>query len=343
MRTAAHLAGSVLGLVLLSPIFPAVVQCQTIEVPSHAQLREELRRLWEGIATLEYRLESQSPGDGRSGSGVRFSYEIAIGPNGRRSARVVLENDKDRSPHVQDIRSDGQKEYIVEYLEGTSDVIAQVRINNVQGSPGVGGITMNEALWLFAPGGKPLYEYIDSSAKLSAAEASKLLLEFDIDRHRRVKCVLDPDRDLLPTQLVLTYDKGSDIFIADKFIRDNGRWFPAEGRMISPGHALKERRFVVTQLRINRLMDDSRFGVPRNLKDGVVVWDRTSRTKVRFVGGEAGRRRFAAKYASLIKKASEGELLTAPRDPPASLAAFVVGGLSIMLIAVAFILHRYRR
>lgn len=316
---------------------PLVTAGQVLDRP---ELKSRLRQLWDSLDTLEYRCESYKIGYfGRPDEANRIIYENAIGPQGRWASKVFFVKDGNASQLMQDIRADGKREIVLQYIPGSSEVVEQVRVSNLQDRSSVFGDPMNEVLWLFVPGGKPLHERLDRDVELSIDDEKRTVVGIDIDAERHVNCSLDPARDWLPTHVHLRAGEVEVDYDVERFGSDNGRWFPVEGRMRTRGDREELRHFVVTSLRINRGIKDSAFTMPDNLEKGVAILDQTSKVRSRIVGGEEARNRFVAKYGSSFVKQSEGEPLVAPRDPPEIPLSGVIATVSLLLILIAATVH----
>ena len=294
------------------------------------------------MATVEFRSESYKNGIlGQPDLANRIIYEYAIGPDGRRASKVFFVKEGEDPPRLmQDIRIDGTKRIILQYIPKSSETVDQIRVSNIEDRGSVFAKGMNEVLWIIAPGGRPLYERLNAEVDLSVDQEKRPVIGFVLDGGRHVTCTLDRDRDWLPVHVNLRVAESEHVYDVKRFEKDNGRWFPMEGTMRTQGNRSEIRSFLVTNLRINRGIPDSTFTMPQNLEKGVAIFDETSKERLKVVGGRKARDLFAAKYASAFAKMkSEGEPLVVPRDVPTSALPGTIAVLSVLLIGIAAIIH----
>ncbi len=279
----------------------------TEPLPTPATIRSALKTWWDGIETLEFReVESAVGDDGHPvQSGRHAIVEVALGRGDRRAVMHGSLGPDGRVRVARERRDNGRKQFCLMSNAKTPDKITDVRITGQRNTRDVYRDEMGTILWLLTPwtsglgsAAQPLYQHLENMNTATKVEIGRdaegrptvtLTLAHEGQRYE-----LDPDHDYLPRR-VTGYLQ--DITVT-RFAKVDGRWFPVEGLIthnarevlvpkaggfIDTGLRTKERRgaFVVTGLRINQPIPDSRFEMPPHMDD-VRVQD--------FTGGERGAR-----------------------------------------------------
>ena len=258
-----------------------------------------MKTWWDGIETLEFReVESTVDEHGRLVQpGRRAIVEVALGRGDR---RAVMHGSLDPEGHVrvaQEKRDNGQTQVYLMSDAETPRKIADVRITKQRNTRDAYRDEMGTVLWLISPwtsglgkAAQPLYQHLenmDTCTQVEIRRDANGKPTVSVARVRGSAYELDPDHDYLPRRVTGFLQ---DITVT-RFARLNGRWFPVEGLIthnarvvyipkdggfVDSGQRTKERRgaFVVTGLRINQPIPDSRFEKPPDL-DKVRVMDFT--------------------------------------------------------------------
>lgn len=311
-----------------------------------AELRERLRQAFTSIDSLQFTCESWATDAAGNPDGLpSFFFEISVASGDRRALKIFFGENGQPPRLMQDTRQDGAKRIDIQHMKNDSSKIDAVFIKNAENPGAVFQGDMNEALWLFAPDGLPLYSYVGPETVVEELRDNQgnltLVFSAPITRKRTIRCELDPRRDNLPRRLTLVAGKYTNTYETREFHRDNGRWFPSRGTQTTIGpKGTTYRSFVVRDLKINRGVPDSVFRVPSPLEAGVVVLDRTSRTPSRIVGGFAARRKLIeANPSSFPDSAIQNTSKTA--KPPTPITGWLIGLITFASVCVAaFIVYR---
>jgi hypothetical protein len=277
----------VITLILIA--FLSVPNAVRADTPDRQALRDRLKLLWDSLASIELRCEEYVPdarGDrdlGRFHTDYHFCHKkenFWFCDTQSVSATGV------RKP-IDQIRQDGLRRQQVRMFKDFPGEISDVDIKNQVSTPEEYTEAKFSALWLFLPGGRPPYLYLDQGAPISKAEdfGPSCVAIDAVHRNNRLRLILDGDHDWLPRRVESS--DGEDIHIHEvtHFTRDNNRWFPSEGQFTHPTPKGPVRKlFVVTLTRINRKVDERLFRLPV-LPPGVRVSDDIAK-KVTFQGGE---------------------------------------------------------
>lgn len=340
-----------IGLALLCHAALPVSSCAapggSIATKDRAEVREILKRSWDSLGSLEFCCEEHlvQASRPREGGDTFNVFEFKWAPGNRHSMRMLRVEPDRTSRVVYETREDGHRRYAPHRVPGHPDVTSILSLSSIKSGYDEYRTLMNRVLWVVMPGGRPLYKRLDEPGTVVSTNEGGAAVIF---RHKggMVRCELDPDHDWLPRRVVLGKDARSRITV-DRFARDNGRWFPVEGRSESDRNAEQKGtdslRFVVTRFAINRPIDERDFGPPP-LSDGAIVEDLTA-GKARVLGGIQARRAFDKKYPVSPKATriaeEPAEAAQGPRSFPWTLA-LSVGSVSCLLGALGLCLSRNR-
>jgi RNA polymerase sigma factor (sigma-70 family) len=249
-------------------------------LPTPMSVRSALKTWWDGIETLEFReVESPIGTDGRPvQSGHRAVVEVALGRGDRRAVLHGSLEPDGRVRAAQEKRDDGRTQiHLMKKSATTPDEITDVSITRQMNTRDAyhDEDGMCTVLWLLTPwtsglglAAQPLYQHLENPHTATS---------FDVGRDANGKPTvtlrlanqgqryeLDPDHDYLPRRVTgFLHD-----VTVTRFAKINDRWFPVEGLVTHHAHGLigeKSGTFVVTDLRINRPIPDSRFEMPPEL------------------------------------------------------------------------------
>ena len=257
---------------------PAVAAPEILPTPM--SVRNALKTWWDGIETLEFReVESPIGTDGRPvQSGRRVVVEVALGRGDRRAMLHGSLEPDGRVRVAQEKRDDGRTQIHIMKKSGTTpDEITDVSITRQTNTRDAyhDQDGMGTVLWLLTPwtsglgmAAQPLYQHLENPHTATSFEAGRdangkptvtLRLANEGQSYE-----LDPDHDYLPRRVTgFLHD-----VTVTRFAKINDRWFPVEGLVTHHAHGMigeKSATFVVTDLRINRPIPDSRFEMPPDL------------------------------------------------------------------------------
>ncbi len=257
---------------------PAVAAPEILPTPM--SVRNALKTWWDGIETLEFReVESPIGTDGRPvQSGRRAVVEVALGRGDRRAMLHGSLEPDGRVRVAQEKRDDGRTQIHIMKKSGTTpDEITDVSITRQTNSRDAyhDQDGMGTVLWLLTPwtsglgmAAQPLYQHLENPHTATSFEAGRdangkptvtLRLANEGQSYE-----LDPDHDYLPRRVTgFLHD-----VTVTRFAKINDRWFPVEGLVTHHAYGMigeKSATFVVTDLRINRPIPDSRFEMPPDL------------------------------------------------------------------------------
>ncbi len=255
---------------------------QAIHQKDKNEIKDQLKQIWDSLDTLEFREEAfqcnenlqpdLSQGYGR--------HEYAFGSAGRRaSLSMAIYPESKTEKVISDIRRDGEKRYIINKFKDDNETINSVHIMDEPEKHNDSPTLHVHVMSFLTPFGKPLYFYVDEPAKLGVRrdeEGRDLVVLSSRFREMPVRWELDPSHDWFPVHYSL-----GDVLEGHvtRFGMDNGRWFPTEGFMITknPDQPVDRVKFVISNLKINRPIPDSRFSPPK-LSPGVIVRNATTGT-----------------------------------------------------------------
>lgn len=316
---------------------------------SHARNRDEVReilkRAWESLGSLEFRCEERAldtAGTQKSGDPVNV-FEFKWAP-GNRAAMTMARGDVDGSNMVvYERREDGRRRYALNKVPGQPNVTSVMSILSIKSNSDEHIMIMNNLLWILMPGRRPLYTRFDEPGTVVSTndeESAGVVVAFP-HKGGMIRCELDPDHDWLPKRVLLGKDANTSITV-DRFARDNGRWFPVQGRhewLNNPER--KQTKFVVTRFAINRPIPERDFGPPP-LPEGAVIEDLTV-GKTQIVGGVPARQRFVKKYFPAPKAARATEELEGTAGGQGGLSwTIALAAGSVACLIGAFALGRSR-
>ena len=332
---------STLILLVFTPI-----NSQASDVPTPSDVLAILKASADGVDTFQYRIQSRSadsPGDPKLAVGYRRAFA-----SGDRWA--VRRLDGEGKPYSDEIRCDGARRYDMKYRENEVDVLEVVTTRNQDKSEKP---QMDDALWLIMPDGFSPAQWIERGAKIEIHPGSngkaETVLIADLPFDRKLKLVLDSDRDYVAKRAVLTSEKRKSTLTveADKFDRDNGHWYPTGGtRIQSDSRGVQKRTFQLTEFRMNRELSKTLFTLPEKMPPGVVIYDSTvlDAKKRRIVtGGQEGLEEVQRRKKELAKqKGQSGGPIRASREPgefPLAATCWTIAGVA-GIAAVTFPLLR---
>jgi len=325
--------------------------------PDLDAIRRTLRVTWDSLATLSFRsdefmLDAQGARD-RTKSTVRYDWCFDEGNRFSLAARQIRIDGSEKIFEL--VRGDGRRRYSITPFPGFPDSISEVNISAQKDTRESYTGRMSAVLWLLLPGGRPPYAHLEGSGSLSVENVGgreRVLLK-STHNGLPLRCILEPDHDWVPCHVELGSGDNMHDFEATSFIRDNGRWFPAEGSYTGdilvglPGErpSRKIRRgFDVTALKINHPLDQRLFALPR-LPDGAGVSDEVKRKNYYQGNTLEARKRLELRY-HVPARMGERKGLTPLEAGPAPGTGFwsvTLAAISTALLLAGGIAHRYAR
>jgi RNA polymerase sigma factor (sigma-70 family) len=248
-------------------------------LPDRATVRNALKAWWVGIETLEFRdLSCDLDKGGRPVQGGRHPFVgVVLGRGDRRAVMHGTIEPDGRVRVAQEKRDNGRTQFYLMSNAKTPDKITNATVKDQTNIRDSYHDEMGTVLWMLTPwtikrfDARPLYLHLDAGAKLEVGRGPDgkpsvmMILEYGSQRYE-----LDPDHDFLPKRVTGSlYDTS-----VTKFAKDNGRWFPVEGLVTHKARPTPKESagaFVVTGLRINRPIPDSRFEMPPGMDDVQVL------------------------------------------------------------------------
>jgi hypothetical protein len=261
--------------------------------PTPATIRGALKAWWDSIEALEFReVESAADDDGRPVPSDRLAIvEVALGRGDRRAVMHGSLGPDGRVRVAREGRDNGRAHLDITSDAGNPGRITDVRITKQRNTRDAYRDEMGTVLWLLTPrtsgegrATRPLYQHLENtntstSVKIGRDVEGKPTVSLGLAYEGQLY-ELDPDHDYLPRRVT----GGLHDISVTRFAKVDGRWFPVEGLVThharGPGGEGRGT-FMVTGLRINRPIPDSRFEMPAGM-DGARVTD--------FSGGEVAAR-----------------------------------------------------
>ena len=296
--------------------------------PDRKALRDTLKQLWDSLESVAYREEDHNLDDkGKLNDDLGYTrYDVVLASGGRRAITVTAVRPKGEEIIGRN-REDGRLSYGFTPSPGGGDRVDRLVISNQENTAESWSGTMWMSMWILTPGGKPVYAYLDSGAKVAASSdpehPDRVTLTANF-RGNEFQCELDPDHDWLPVKIAIA--GGFTVIEVEEFTRDHGRWFPLSGVNATTVDGKTTRTaFRVDQPRINRPLADDTFARPTPIP-GAFVNDKTI-NKGEIVGGLSALKKLQEEDAARASKvAVTTRIATASRDPEPSPWPWILGG-----------------
>lgn len=319
--------------------FPRSIACAK-DPPPREELLAALKRLWDGLESLECQVEDFPIGpDGQRDHPKGYSRTtFALASGGRRSLRGEAVT-PDGIRVFNNMREDGHRTYTINPFPGHPDTINVLAIANQSDRHEDSPSAMITPLWMLTPAGKPLHFHLQEARSHLEPGANPgdvtLVKPFGSGEMR---CNLSAEHDWLSSRCSLLNDRN--VFEVTRFEQDNGRWFPKEGiQTIRDSEGERRYGFLVSNLRINRPVSADMFKPPE-LPKGAVVTDQTT-GKDRIEGGTVARREVEDRYLMPANPPAEGGppivATPVPRRVPWGL---LLGSLAVLALGAAIVLAR---
>lgn len=328
---------------IIMAITPLRSQTQDVKPPLDRQaIGETLKQLWDSLDTVEFWCDcfplDEAGQPDRSGIVVR--HEFARQAGGCWALTVTAIKPNGEVTVMESFREDRRRRYTTYYFSGQPDSISHVVIQSQKSTSNSYEGMMFCMTWLLMPGHRPIHELLAEAGPLELEQTGRnergLVTFVATYNGYPLRCTLDPDRDWLAYRVKLGDDQLQSYWQVDRFERNNGRWFPAEGTFLA--HTTDGRKlwgFTVTNVSINQPLKIPSFGLPP-LPEGTLVLDEVARTQT-VIGGKAARERLEKlhrKPGDPVKR-EPGPPITASRDPERTSWAHIAVGISIAAFVVA--------
>lgn len=333
-------------LVLLSfALAPAPIA--TAEQLDKSKILENVRLLESSRESVEFTCDELRLNDsGNIAEGISFArYKFWAASGGRRALIATTVYPDGRYEVLHNFREDGRVRCDILTFKDEPKSIKSINIKNQTNTELSYTGMMFSAMWLLNPGGVPLHSLLNGPATLEeAGEDGKRVIVLNAVHPKkggRLLCMLDSEHDWLPREVVRGLPPKGLSWKVDKFQRDNGRWFPSEGRFTAhtPDKPI-DLRFRITNLKINRPIPPSVFTVPA-ITEGVMVQDdRTGESF--FQGGPRAQKALYDRHGMTRKKPAlqaKSEERSAARRP---LKIGILAGVAAALMAGVILVLRRR-
>lgn len=303
------------------------INTNSIKNESANQAYLEAKLAWESIESIQFHGRTEEINDQEKlDKSSYIEHDCVLASQGRtvQKLKIVTEN---KIIFYGETRTDGEKVYVIDYLENNSKIPSNITITYLPDKEAVLKSRMNEVLWMVVPGGKPIFRHIENATdKLLSNDKRYLEITANITEKQRYQCKLDKNHDWLPIQakLLVNNKKGiSYTFFVNSFAVSNGHWFPTKVTQVTTsGNKRVTKILEVTEFKINAKLDSSIFTLPKNLEKGVLISDKTRSRGSRILGGSIARDKFLAKYSGgetnkgeTNKIGAGGQRLLTSRDP----------------------------
>ena len=292
-------------LIALMVLFPGGF-VRGAELPTDRQaFREELKRLWTSVQSIEFECDEFALTDQgepiNKMNFVRNEFFHQKESMWAGNIRIFKNGQLDHS--VNDVRSNGQSRFQLQAFRRFPAEISDLDIKNQVSTPDGYEDFMFSALWLYLPGGRPIYTYLDANARLeSAPEYGPSCVRVEASyRDYPLRLILDGEREWLPRRVELAVPGDPSFHETIQFSREHDRWFPAHGRY--SGHTPSGtviKSFRVSRFAINRPIAPQRFQPPP-IPDGVRISNDVT-GRVEFRGGRDAYLRRFTKYATPLNQ-----------------------------------------
>jgi hypothetical protein len=316
-------------------------------LPDRSTVLSALEGMWKSLESFEFRCE-QFVADAQYKVDLtkpKNLWDFSYQSGGRWALKWTTVYPDGREVINEDQRFDGREHRLVMHVPNEPNVVDEVRTRNQEGGKDFYPGPMFDLLWVVIPGQQPLYTRLTVDSPLAPTEVTGdqgyPVVRFPFRFKTNIaSCRLDPQKDWLPTEVLV--GGGSNIKVT-KFTRDNGRWFPAEGRTEKNIRGQIERSlFIVTQLHINRTVQPGVFQSPP-LQEGAMKSDlRTNKGEA--IGGRQARQDFVRKHFKTAPPPvplSPGNV--ASRNSRRFPWALLVGGLALGILVIALVFRRMGR
>ncbi len=279
----------------------------------------QVELFWNTLSTLEFRCEESASDTGgridRTRPFARYDYRSASGAKRSLTSYNVFPDGKIEVTKC--FKENGQTRHDITPFSTDASSIAAVTTRSETNTQEEYNDVMFSCMVLLFPGGRSIPSWIGPDAQLSRTEVDGQSMVELVVKHpktkRLIRCTLDPGHDWLARKVLLGSGKGEKFWIVEEFQRDNGRWFPARGRFsASTSTGLKPFLFEISNLKINRIADESQFVLPA-LPDGVFVQDQRSGQQSIKGGVEAGKR-LRERYVPITNAAASDSVAERPND-----------------------------
>lgn len=318
-----------------------------------AALRETLKTMWDSLDTIELQ-ETAGICDAQLRPDPTQAYsrcDFARRHGGSSATLTVRIDPPPKGERIaSDMRRSGGKRYFVEYFKDGTKTVSKLSIDDDSESDEDTTHNHVRALSFMAPHGKPLFRILEDPSttveEARDADGRRFIIMTARVRGFHLRMEIDPDHDWL----LRRYQIG-DFYDAHvlRFESLNGRWFPVEGvfednrpEKRTAFHQPQRSKFVVTGLKLNQPIADSRFAPPP-LPKGAIVRD-LAKPKARVVGGTLEARRALEKQHPRPKptQPTPNGPIVASREPEEFPWTAILGGASLALILGAGGLYAWR-
>jgi hypothetical protein len=305
-----------------------------------------LRDYWNSIEDLEVtgeEYESDRPDSLElDKSKPRQRWSFILGSGGRRAAKSILFNPDGTTVGLYQFFEDGKKIITIVPFEDDPASVASIVIKKQTDTNDDYKGAMNNFLWLWTPGGRPLHSRIADGAELErtrAGDGSDVFSLYFQHRGARVRCELDPKRNWLARKVETP--GGFLIWEATRFERHGGLYFPVEGTYSQcvPPSKTPQRIFIrIKEVALNRHIASTTFNPPEPT-DGVLVRDEIKgRTTV--VGGVEARDRLVALHGLRLPPMAETGRPNSPKQRVLLWSILLAGSLTMAVFLGRKLLRR---
>jgi hypothetical protein len=323
-RSSSSMSSTSRGILVASLVVLTMIPRPTQAGIAAATSREECKANWDSMEAFSflcdgYLIDAQD----RPISGKAVWRSQLARDGGGRWALTVSQIRGGEPEVISSFREDGRRRFVVHYMDGNRDWISRISIQAQTSTTDLYSGIMFDVMWLLMPDGRPPYTRFaaDSKPEEGLEDGRRIVTLASSHKGLPLRLVFDPARDWLVRRIELG-EFGNPMWATwevTRFERSNGRWFPVEGRVLSPSeHGPVRKGFKLSNLSINEPLDPGQFEMPKP-PEGVEVSDKTTNVAT-IKGGPAAQKRrlqqFRAKYPRPIEPTpiSGGPLIVASRD-----------------------------